>query len=153
MIPFLVEANQFLYRFPDNLIIRDTANGDMKLIEYSRDDYIYRNYFVGYRQVNGTIVVLINNEPVWIMAYEGGMTDLDLPADDIRKIFSFVRQNLARATVVEAIRGPSEFHNDRLDYQNRFFGTIHKFNGTETVMLKNQQLVYSLNYTGNDVIF
>lgn len=153
MIPFLVEANQFLYRFPDDIIIRDTPSGDMKLIEYCRDEYIYRNYFVGYRKVNGTILILINNKPVWIMVYEGGVADLDMSTDDVRKTFAFVRQNLARSTVIEAIRGPSEFHNDKMDYRNRFFGTIRKFNGTETVSLKNQQLVYSMNYSGNDVIF
>jgi|SRR5476649_1492699 len=153
MIPFLVEANQFLYRYPDNIIIRDTQNGDMKLIEYCRDDYIYRNYFVGFRKVNGTILILLNNLPIWIMTYEGGVTDLTITTDGVRKIYAFVRQNLARATVIEAIRGPSEFHNDRMNYRNRFFGTLQKFNGTETVTLKAQQLVYSMNYSGSDVIF
>ncbi|WP_410014772.1 DUF5680 domain-containing protein [Sodalis sp. C49] len=153
MIPFIVEANHFLYRFPENIIIKDSPNGDMKLIEYSRDNYIYRNYFIGYRKTNGTVLILKDKKPIWIMTYEGGVSDLDLSDDGVKKIYTFVRQNLARATIVQAIRGPSEFHNDKMSYRNRFFGSMHKFNGIEKVTQEGKGLLYSLIYSGNDVIF
>src|SRR5471030_558832 len=153
MIPFLVEANNFLYRFPDNVIIKNSPGGDMKLIEYCRGDYIYRNYYIGYRKVNGTILVLKNKKPLWILTYEGGVSDLDTSDESVRKIYKFVSQNLARSTVVQAIRGPSEFHNDKMTYRNRFYGTIHKFNGTETVTQDGILLIYTLIYSGSDVLF
>ncbi|MFA3760058.1 DUF5680 domain-containing protein [Yersinia sp. 2466 StPb PI] len=152
MILFLVEANNFLYSFPDDLIIRPSPNGDMKMIEYCKGEYIYRNYFIGYRRVNGIILILKNNKPVWIMTYEGGVSDITISDGSVNAINRFVRQNLARATIVQAIRGPSEFHNDKMNYQNRFFGSIHKFNGVETVMGEGELLMYELNYSGSDVI-
>lgn len=153
MIPFLVEANRFLYTSPENIIIRDSLNGDMKYIEYCRGDYIYRNYFIGYRKINGTILILKNKKPLWIMAYEGGVLDTGTSDDSVKKIYMFVRQNLARSTIVQAIRGPSEFFNDKMAYRNRFYGTIHKFNGTETVTRDGAVLIYTLIYSGGDVKF
>lgn len=152
MIPFLVEANHFLYSSPDDLLIRSSPNGDMKMIEYCKGEYIYRNYFIGHRRINGIILILKNNKPMWIMTYEGGVSDINISDGSINAIYRFVRQNLARSTIVQAIRGPSEFHNDKMSYRNRFFGSIHKFNGVETVMGEGKSLIYELNYSGSDII-
>ncbi|WP_413723561.1 DUF5680 domain-containing protein [Sodalis sp. RH24] len=153
MIKFLVEANKFLYKFPDNILIRDTLSGDMKVIEHCSDNFIYRNYYVGYRSLNGKILILKDNKPIWIMTYEGGVINHEDSDDSVRKIYAFVRQNLARSTLEQPIRGPSEFQDGKMIYNNRFFGTINKFNGTETVTLGNLRLIYSLSYSGGDVIY
>ncbi len=153
MIEFLVEANNFLYRFPDNIIFRDTANGDMKLVEHRRGDFIYRNYIIGNRSLHGTILVLKDGKPVWVLAYEGGVLDHLMSDDTVRKIYAFVRKNLSRATLEHPIRGPNEYHEGKLHYSNSFYGHIDKFNGSETVTLEDQKIIYKLNYTGGDIIF
>lgn len=153
MIEFLVEANTFLYRYPDNIIFRETANGDMKLIEHRRDNFIYRNYIIGFRALHGTILVIDAGKPVWILTYEGGVADHGASEDAIRKIYGFVRKNLSRATMEHPIRGPNEYHDGKMNYSNSFFGSINKFNGSETVALDNQKLIYKMNYSGGDVIF
>ncbi|NDL63590.1 DUF5680 domain-containing protein [Acerihabitans arboris] len=153
MIAFLVEANKFLYRFPDNIIVKDTHSGDMKLIEHCRDDFIYRNYYVGYRSLNGKILILRDNKPIWVMAYEGGAINHEDSDDCVRKIYRFVRQNLARSTVEQPIRGPAEFQDGKMHYNNSFFGSINKYNGAETVTLEDQRIIYRLSYSGGDVIF
>ena len=124
----------------------------MKYIEYCRDNYIYRNYFIGYRKINGTILILKDKMPLWIMMYEGGVADIDTSDGTVNKIYMFVWQNLARSTIVQAISGPSEFQEGNLTYHNRFFGTIHKFNGTETVTRDGLVLIYTLIYSGRDVM-
>ncbi|TPG60777.1 DUF5680 domain-containing protein [Ewingella americana] len=152
MIPFLVEANHFLYSHPDNVIIKNSPNGDMQLIEYCRGEYIYRNYYIGYRKVNGIILVLKNKKPIWIMTYEGGVSNIDTSDGHVNSINKFVRQNLARSTIIQAIRGPSEFHTDKMSYRNRFFGSINKFNGIETVTGEGKVIIYTLMYSGSNVI-
>jgi hypothetical protein len=72
----------------------------MKYIEYCRDNYIYRNYFIGYRKINGTILILKDKMPLWIMMYEGGVADIDTSDGTVNKIYMFVWQNLARSTIV-----------------------------------------------------
>ncbi|HEY0208796.1 DUF5680 domain-containing protein [Acerihabitans sp.] len=153
MIAFLVEANKFLYRFPDNVIVKDTPSGDMKIIEHCRDNFIYRNYFVGYRSLTGKVLILQNAKPIWVLTYEGGVTNHEDSDDCVRRIYAFVRRNLARATLDQPIRGPSEYHDGKMCYNNSFFGSINKFNGNETVSLSDQRLIYSLSYSGGDVIF
>jgi len=153
MIEFLVEANNFLYSFPDNIIFRDTANGDMKLVEHRRGDFIYRNYIIGNRTLHGTILVIKANKPIWTLTYEGGVLDTLISDDSVRKIYAFVRKNLSRATLKYPIRGPNEYHEGKMNYFNGIYGNIGKFNGSETVILENQTPIYKLNYSGGDIIY
>jgi hypothetical protein len=153
MIRFLVEANAFLYEFPDNIIFRDSANGDMKLIEYHRGEFIYRNYIIGFRSTHGTILIIKSGKPVWILTYEGGVLDHGSSEETVRKIYGFVRRNIARSTLCHPIRGPNGCREGKMNYSNSFFGNTNKFNGSENVTLEDQTLIYRLNYSGGDVIF
>ncbi|WP_238486011.1 DUF5680 domain-containing protein [Rahnella perminowiae] len=133
MKDFLIEANRFLYTAPDTLIIRKSPQNDVNLIEYSRDNYSYRNYFTEGKIVFGQIIISLNNNPIWCMQFNGGATIPSLDERTMRNLRFIARKNRGQADHRYPIRGPRESIYADLHYFNDVFGCLDKFQGHEFI--------------------
>lgn len=130
---FLVEANRFLYGFPEKLIIKSLPQNDMKLIEYHKDKYSYRNYFTEGKLVYGQIIISFSDSPLWCMQYHGGVTCEHIDERMERKLKFISLKNQGLADSRNPIRGPRENVYSGLHYSNDIFGTVCKFQGQEVI--------------------
>lgn len=130
---FLIEANRFLFNDPHKLVIKESSYNDMKLIEYHRQDYSYRNYFTEGRSVYGQIIISHKKIPVWCMQFQGGVVNETLDERTARHLKYVARKNRGLADDRYPIRGPRENEFSEFHYQNDIFGDVEKFQGQEMI--------------------
>jgi hypothetical protein len=151
MEEFLIKANRFLYRNPENVIIKSLAGGDMKVIEYNDGGYTYRNYFTEGRNIYGQVIISFKKFPIWVMQYHGGATSDRVDEITIRKIKLLSMKNQGLADESYPIRGPRENKYSGLFYSNTLFGSIQKFQGQETIQF-NDETYYHLSLSGGMLV-
>ncbi|AZP42436.1 MULTISPECIES: DUF5680 domain-containing protein [Enterobacterales] len=151
MEEFLIKANRFLYRNPENVIIKSLTGGDMKVIEYNDGGYTYRNYFTEGRNIYGQVIISFKKFPIWVMQYQGGATNDRIDEITIRKMKSLSMKNQGLADELYPIRGPRENKFSGFFYSNTLFGSIQKFQGQETIQF-NDETYYSLILSGGVLV-
>lgn len=151
MKEFLIQANRFLYSNPDSIIIKSLPQNDMKLIEYQRDNYFYRNYFTEGATVYGQVIISQNNRPLWAMQYHGGVTSGQFDERTVRILKSIAMKNQGYSDEQFPIRGPRENRFAEWIYSNDFFGSVGKFQGQEIIQMRGE-ICYSMKMTGGSLV-
>lgn len=140
---FLLEAKRNTYASEFPQVASEPFLESSKQLQYSRDEFLYRDIYFGSEQFSGIEVVYVEKTPVWTMVYSGGIL---APADS-REVFSFLKSALRSASTDFPVRGPRIFREGDLTYENTYQGTIDKFLGQEHIMIKDSE-TYFLRYNG-----
>ena len=118
-------------------------------LEYSEDDFYYRDSFAGYLYSHGQEVIWFKDKPIWICSYTGGMqNDKANDPDFANQTFEFLKKSM-RTNTGEGFhpRGPKEFKDGDWEYKNNYIGDISKFTGHEEIFYKSK-LVFIHDYFG-----
>ncbi|MWC29679.1 DUF5680 domain-containing protein [Paenibacillus sp. MMS18-CY102] len=150
LINFLVEAKRKTYAAQgDEASVAPLLTGS-KQLEYRSGDYFYRDIYFGSAFFIGQETVAFQNEPVWSMAYSGGVSIPNASWDIIAPIYGFLRQALKLVDTNSIYRGPTYYEEGPYIFKNEQEGTLDSFHGKEIILLGGQQ-VYELRYNGGIV--
>jgi Domain of unknown function (DUF5680) len=145
-LKFLIDAKRATYAAQgDDASVTPLIDGSRQL-EYRSEDFLYRDIYFGMSYFIGQETVYHKNEPVWSMSYSGGV-DRKYGIDNVRAIYSFLRQAMREVTHDNPFRGPKEFSEGEFVYHDRNDGDISEFHGSEEIKHGNEK-VYSLRYSG-----
>ena len=112
---------------------------------YREGDWVYRDRYYGSEVDTGQELVFHKERLIWSMSYRGGM--LDSKKGLSKKCFSFLKKCLRNAPEDFPVRGPSEFEENNLRYENSWKGNLEDFVGEEKIFLEGEQ-IYFRNYLG-----
>jgi hypothetical protein len=123
-----------------------------KELEYKKGDFYYRDSYCGSFFAPGQEVVYYKNEPVWAMAYSGGMNFRyhrnEKFANDV---YGFLKKALALMPVNKPFRGPARLKSKEFVYTSKVTGNIRDFSGVEKITYKGSE-VFRQNYIGGLII-
>jgi hypothetical protein len=128
-----------------------------KELVFSDGEWEYRDSYSGYFMAPGQEVVMYKENPVWAMAYAGGM----LPGHIRDKVlaietFEHLKSALKEISIKTPFRGPRmKKFDDGWTYFCNIDGNISNFKGSETIM-KNMgaysESVFRQNFIGGLII-
>ena len=148
---FLVKAKVNTYATIDKMKITPERLGFDEL-EYKEGDFYYRDSYCGFFQAPGMEIVRFKGNPIWTLAYSGGM--LEGLQEDVKyanQVFTFLKDALKNVPVEIPFRGPENFTNDEWKYINKVEGNIVRFIGKEKILHQGRE-VFSQDYIGGIVI-
>lgn len=119
-------------------------------LEFTLGSWLYRDIYYGVSRFSGLEAVYHEGNPVWSMAYSGGMHD---PRDLTlaRELYRFLRLALRNLSHDFPVRGPSSIREASFCYQMRFTGDLGTFSGEESVLVGSDEM-YSLNFSGGLIL-
>ncbi len=121
-------------------------------LEFKEGDFEYRDSYSGFYQAPGQEIVRYKGNPVWAMAYSGGMEKkYHGDADFAIKTFSFLKQVLSRVEESKPFRGPDNFREGDYEYINKVEGDVTNFKGQEQILYKGEK-VFAQDYIGGLII-
>lgn len=140
---FLIEANKAGYGNP-NVKIEQAEDGG-HIINHTQGDWHFCDYFYGGHPYAGQEVIYSNDKPVWAMQYRGWVFGTDMTPNDV---YGFLRKALLQAPEDAPFRGPQEFSNDNLTYQNTCQGDMTNFSGEEIILDAGRAIYKGLYFGG-----
>ena len=148
---FLVKAKKQTYAGEGREITPERPS--FKELEYSEDNYTYRDSYTGFFSAPGQEVVRLDGIPIWSMSYSGGMKS-EYHNDTIfaEKVFEFLKKALLRVTEDIPFRGPINFKEGDFEYANKVEGDISNFKGREIIFFKGKE-VFSQDYIGGLIVY
>lgn len=138
LIEFIIEAKRNTYAGKNNQV--ESSRKCSIDFEYVKNDYKYRDSYVGSKYFSGQEIVWQNNEPVWSMNYVGKVTDEPFSGD-------FLKEALKRCTYDMPYRGPALFEDGDYSYLCTAEGNYEWFEGREIIFFQNKQ-IYELKFHG-----
>jgi hypothetical protein len=144
---FLVEAKRQTYAAQGDDASVVPALAGSKQLEYRSAGFTYRDIYFGMSRFVGQELVSREGEPIWSMAYAGGLIVQTAQPAEPRPIFGFLREALLLVDAQRPFRGPTTFTADGLGYVNESDGDVGAFRGTERI-LRDGTPVYRLDYAG-----
>ena len=147
---FLVKAKKQTYAGEGREITPERPS--FKELEYSEDNYTYRDSYTGFFSAPGQEVVRFNGIPTWSMSYSGGMkSEYHKDTSFAEKVFEFLKKALMMVTEDIPFRGPKNFKEGDFEYVNKVEGDITNFRGHEVILLKGKE-VFSQDYIGGLIV-
>ena len=121
-------------------------------LEYSEDDFEYRDSYAGFYCAPGQEVVRFNGKPIWAMAYNGGMIKKYQDDEAFSGMtFAFLKEALKRVDKSRPFRGPESFKDGDFGYVDETSGDITLFNGCEKIFYKDEE-VFRQRYFGGIIL-
>ena len=123
-----------------------------KELSFTEGKWEYRDSYAGYFLAPGREVVWFQGQPVWMMAYAGGMTPehrRDKPF--AKQTFTFLKRALSQASMNRPFRGPLHFTEGDYSYSDIFSGTIIEFTGREYIQHQGKK-VFQQRYIGGLIL-
>lgn len=147
---FLIDANKNGYAGSANEVPAQRLG--FHEIEYREGDWYFRDSYAGHYFAPGQEVVYYKNNPVWAMAYAGGMT-FDKHGDTkLDKLtFEFLKKALIAMDPEIPFRGPEHFAEEDFCYHSEIDGDIEDFAGNEYIEYKGE-VIFSQNFIGGLVV-
>jgi len=147
---FLYEANAHGYAGDDQNILPQRSG--FHELEYGKPDWYFRDSYSGHYYAPGQEVVYYKNEPVWAMAYSGGMKEkYHKEYDDfVHETFTFLKEALLEMDKDKPYRGPNSYKHDSWHYLSNIKGDITDFIGNEKIF-HNNELVFEQNFIGGTI--
>lgn len=143
---FLVKAKRQSYAGGGKEITPQRPN--FKELEYSEGSFNYRDSYAGYFSAPGQEVVRFNGNPVWAMAYSGGMVGEYVDDKEMAgKAFSFLKRALMLVDAKKPFRGPEVFQEGDFKYLSEVTGDVGEFSGEEKILWKGKE-VFRQHYIG-----
>lgn len=125
---------------------------DFKEHRFTEGDWDYLDSYTGYFCAPGQEIVRFHGQPVWSMAYDGGMKEGLLGNAELAKeTFDFLKGALARVDESMPFRGPPRFNEGVWIYENHAPGNIKRFTGSEFIF-HDEEEVFSQNYIGGLIV-
>jgi len=151
---FLVNAKRNTYASTDRMKIKP-ERPKFDELEYEENGFYYRDSYCGFFQAPGMEIVRTggrDGEPIWTMAYSGGMNlGFHDDADFAKEVFEFLKQALLEVPMSMPFRGPRNLRDGEWEYTNDINGDIKRFVGHERVLHKGEE-VFNQDYIGGLVI-
>lgn len=98
---------------------------------FAEGEWSYHDLFGGATADIGFEVIFFSGEPVWGIAYRGGVTGLDPVADDV---FAFLVEAMRAPNDMSLpLRGPGEYIRNDWCYRYRVHGGVSSFLGVERI--------------------
>lgn len=148
---FLLDANANGYAGDGNKVKPPQRPG-FDEIEYCKGNWLFHDSYAGHYFAPGQEIVYYKNQPVWAMAYAGGMK-FQYHEDDkfAKETFSFLKKALLAMNSKKPFRGPEKFEESDWKYQSKVTGDTMDFSGNERIYYKNK-LVFEQNFIGGIVV-
>jgi len=153
----LKKLNQFLYEANANGYAGggkeiQAQRPKFKEIEYSEGDWYYRDSYSGFFFAPGQEVVYFKNNPIWAMAYAGGMKEkYHGDAKFAGETFGFLKNAMMAMDRSKPFRGPKKFGEGDYRYESKVVGNAKDFIGNEKIYYKNE-LVFEQHFIGGLII-
>jgi hypothetical protein len=121
-------------------------------LEYTSGDWKMHDSYAGHYFAPGQEVVYYKNEPVWAMAYAGGMK-FEYHGDDsiTHETFIFLKKSLMKMDPEKPFRGPDQFEEGEFKYVSTVTGGTKDFTGNEKIY-KAGELVFEQNFIGGIIV-
>lgn len=113
---------------------------------YKKGPFFYQDYYAGSFVDGGMEIVRYENNPIWMMGYQGGILN-ENPFITAQDIFVFLKKALRLCPKEMPLRGPRLFRQDGFLYKNSIYGSIANFSGKESILLADN-IVYKKKYIG-----
>ena len=147
---FLVKAKKKTYAGEGEEISPQRPR--FKELEYKEGDWYYRDSYSGFYQAPGQEVVYFQDEPVWAMAYSGGMRKEFYENKALaEKTFNFLKECLSRVEEKEPFRGPRKYSEGDFSYEMELEGDINDFSGEERIYHQGKE-VFHQYFIGGTII-
>lgn len=147
-LAFLLEAKRHTYAaLGDAASVRPLLPGSQQL-EWHNGAWHYRDIYFGMAFFVGQEVVSWRGQPVWSMAYAGGvMGELADQEDQVAQVYVFLRRALRQVSAELPFRGPACWEEKEWRYVNQVEGHLQMFQGAEEIA-KAGAVLYRLRYCG-----
>ena len=150
LISFLIRAKSQTYA-GDGKGIAPQRPG-FKELEYKEGGWEYRDSYTGFYFAPGQEVVRFGGQPIWTMAYSGGMNpEYHGNMTFAKQIFTFLKKALLRAERLKPFRGPENFREGDYEYRNSTEGDIKDFKGTERIFYQGKE-VFRQHFIGGLIL-
>ena len=147
---FLVKAKTSTYAVSGKEVLAQRPG--FKELEFREGNLSYRDSYAGFFMAPGQEVVRFNNQPIWAMAYSGGMLPEYREGQEFaEKTFSFLKKALMQVRQTRSFRGPQNLKEGKWEYKNSSKGSVADFNGTEQIYFERKE-VFKQNYIGGLII-
>lgn len=147
---FLFSANKNGYAGDGNEVPPQRPGFDE--IEYKEGDWLFHDSYAGHYFAPGQEVVYFKDEPVWAMAYAGGMTfDHHGNKELTKKTIDFLKKALLEMNPALPFRGPEHYNGGNFEYHSEITGDIKDFAGNEYIESKGE-VVFSQNFIGGLIV-
>lgn len=144
---FLAEAKQRTYAAQgDEASVPPLLPGSRQL-EYRDGPWYYRDVYFGGAFFVGQETVYHSGVPRWSMSYAGGVIQTGDVAQDLGKVYGFLRCALRLVTPDRPYRGPACLRDGDLSYKDESHGTLEDFWGAESITERGME-IYRLRYAG-----
>lgn len=118
-------------------------DGSTSIVFESGDFRMHDNFFGG-DPYGGREVVFFKAKPFWTMVYYGSV----VRGQNVDQIYAFLQEALKNVPSEMPLRGPLEFEEGNLTYENGWHGDITGFSGQESILNNKGQTVYNASYMG-----
>lgn len=123
-----------------------------KELGYVEGPWEYRDSYAGYFMAPGQEYVRFQGQPVWMMAYSGGMSPEQRGNKSFaEQTFTFLKKALKMVEVTRPFRGPDNFHEGEWEYKDSSEGNITDFRGTECILYQGKE-VFRQHYCGGLIL-
>ncbi len=143
---FLVKAKINTYASNGEGGERILENGSKEL-SYEINEWKYRDRYFGFNPFIGEEVIWKDSKVVWGMNYYGRVISDKVV---MKQLYQFLQKAMRLVKVERPFRGPQQFQEGDWGYCDESFGTVRKFDGTETIYFQKEK-VYELKYQGGTV--
>jgi hypothetical protein len=125
---------------------------DFKELEYSEEDFYYRDSYCGFYRAPGQELVRFKGEPIWAMAYDGGIAE-EFYTNELfsKEVYTVLKKALSLINEEIPFRGPEKLEEGDFLYTNEIKGSLESFSGTEKIFYKGKE-VFMQNYIGGFIL-
>ncbi len=150
LVQFLVKAKSQAYA-GDGKEVSPQRPGFKELL-FKEGNWEYRDSYAGFFFAPGQEVVRFKGNPIWTMAYSGGMLiKYHGNTDFAKQTFTFLKKCLLRVEESRPFRGPEKFQEGDFKYKDSSKGNLTDFSGTEHIFFKGKE-VFRQHYIGGLII-
>ena len=147
---FLVRAKKETYAGDGKEL--EPQRPSFRELEYKEGDWEYRDSYSGFYFAPGQEVVRFKGEPVWTMAYSGGMLkEYHGDFEFAKTTFNFLKKALMLIKEERPFRGPLNLKEGDYEYKDESKGDITNFKGEEVILFKGK-IVFRQHYIGGLII-
>ncbi len=123
-----------------------------KELEYIEGYWEYRDSYAGFYFAPGQEVVRFKKQPVWAMAYSGGMNSEYHGNRSFAELtYTFLKSALLKVEESRPFRGPRDYKDGDFEYIDKSDGDIKDFIGTEKILYQGKE-VFKQHYIGGLIL-
>lgn len=147
---FLFEANEHGYGGESKEV--PAQRPGFTELEYISGDWKMHDSYAGHFFAPGQEIVYFKDEPVWAMAYAGGMEfEYHNNNELTHEAFVFLKKALMAMNPGKPFRGPEKFEEGEYKYVSTVAGDTKDFIGNEKIYKANK-LVFEQNFIGGIIV-